>query len=82
MNETRFKVLMYNGMYVDVNLLEKGIYTKSTPFLYSVDETIDTLLERAFKIQDMAGHHHVSAKYFENLRQCSMIEVEVLVVNK
>ena len=37
---------MYCGQYVDVNLLEKGIYTCSKPFIYKKDETIGTIIER------------------------------------
>lgn len=36
MKETEFKALMHCGQYVDANLLEKGIYTCSKPFICDV----------------------------------------------
>ena len=68
---------MYCGSYVDVNLLEKGIYTCTKPHLYDMSETIETLIFRAEKIQDMTGKHHVSDTYFENLKQCEMVSIVV-----
>lgn len=75
MKETKFKTLMHCGIYVDVNLLEKGIYACSKPYLYNMDETIETMISKAEKIQDMMGKHYISDKYFENLKQCQMVHL-------
>ena len=77
MKETRFKTLMHCGMYVDANLLEKGIYSCSKPYLYNMDETIETMIAKAEKVQDMMGKHHISDKYFESLKQCQMVQLFV-----
>jgi len=77
MKETRFKTLMHCGMYVDANLLEKGIYSCSKPYLYNMDETIETMIAKAEKVQDMMGKHHISDKYFESLKQCKMVQLFV-----
>lgn len=75
MKEYEFNALMHCGMYVNPNLLEKGIYTCPKPHLYMVDETIETLIDNAIKVQDMMGKHHISDKYFESLKQCQMVKV-------
>ena len=72
MNETKFKTLMYLGMYVDVNLLEKGIYSCQTPYLYNMDETIETMIAKAENVKN-----YFSDSYFENLKQCKMVQVFV-----
>jgi len=64
-------------MYVDANLLEKGIYSCSKPYLYNMDETIETMIAKAEKVQDMMGKHHISDKYFESLKQCKMVQLFV-----
>lgn len=75
MNETEFKTLMYCGQYVDANLLGKGIYTCSKPFIYEKDETIETIVERGRMVKDMTGSSFISEKYFDNLKQCELITI-------
>lgn len=76
MRETEFKTLMYCGEYVNANLLESGVYTCITPFLYSKKETIESLIEKGREIQDMTGVY-VSEKYFDSLKQCQLVPVTV-----
>lgn len=75
MRETKFKVLMYFGQYVDTNLLEKGIYSCSTPTLYSKDATIESLEKSGRMMKDITGELFISESYFENLRQCELVIV-------
>jgi len=75
MNETEFKTLMYCGQYVDANLLEKGIYTSSKPFIYSKDETIESMIERGNQLKDMTGFSFVSERYFDSLKQCQLVRI-------
>lgn len=79
MKETEFKTLMYCDMYVDVNLLEKGIYGSTKPFIYSKEETIESLDLKAEKIRDSMGVHHVSDTYFENLKQCQLVPITIQI---
>lgn len=79
MNETMFKILMHSGIYVDSNLLEKGIYATCKPILYSKNETIELMIERGKRMKDMTGANFMSEKYFENLRQCELVNVSLLV---
>lgn len=78
MKEVKFKSLMYNGYYVDANILDKGIYNSNTPFLYDINETIETMILKAEKIQDHMGFHHISQSYFDNLKQCQLIDIFIL----
>lgn len=78
MNETNFKILMHCGHYVDINLLEKGIYTTSKPYLFDKNETIEKMVKTAEDIQDKMGNWHFPEKYFESLKQCKLVDVQVL----
>jgi hypothetical protein len=80
MKETEFKILMHIGDYVDVNLLNKGIYSCSKPFIYSKDETIENLILKGRMMKDMTGSCFISETYFENLKQCQLVLVRIVEV--
>jgi hypothetical protein len=80
MKETEFKVLMHEGNYVDVNLLECGIYFSIKPFIYHKLETIESLIEKAENIKDAMAKHHISDDYFSNLRKCELVKVKIIEV--
>lgn len=75
MKETEFKALMHCGQYVDASLLEKGIYTCAKPFIYTKDETIESIIERGRMMKDMTGVSFISEKYFDNLKQCRLVPI-------
>lgn len=77
--ETNFKVLVHCGMYVDVNLLDKGIYTTDKPYLYDKNKTIRSMIQDAEDIQQKMGVWHISEKYFESLEQCKLVDVQIVV---
>lgn len=77
MKETTFKVLIHSGNYVDTNLLWNGIYVSSVPFLYSKDETIESLIERATWSKCMNGNDFLSESYANNLKKCQLVEVSL-----
>lgn len=77
MIETQFKALMHNGRYVDVSLLEKGIYNRVVPVIYDNNETIDSLIERGRIMKDKFGSCLIEESYFENLRQCELIPIVI-----
>ena len=78
MKETMFRVLMHTGQYVDSNLLEKGIYSTSRPTLYGKDATIEGLQQQGRVMKDITGELFISEKYFENLRQCKLVNVSLI----
>lgn len=80
MLETEFKALMYCGIYVNVNLLEEGIYACEKPFIYLKDETIESMVDRGNRIKDMNGVGFISDKYFDNLRKCELVKIFLTVV--
>lgn len=82
MLETEFKALMHCGMYVDANLLQKGIYTCDKPFIYSKDETIESMVEKGKQMKDMTGASFIGEKYFESLHQCELVKMFVTVSYK
>ncbi len=71
--ETEFKALMHCGQYVDANLLENGIYACEKPFIYSKDETIETMIERGKMMKDMTSF--ISDRYFDNLKHCQLVPI-------
>lgn len=77
MKEINFKTLMYMGHYVDTNLLGDGIYWSAKPYIYSMDETIESLIQKAetFKVEMRADY--ISEDYFENLKQCQLVPVVI-----
>jgi hypothetical protein len=80
MKETEFKALMHGGHYVDVNLLEKGIYTCSKPFIYSKEVTIEIMIEQGRMMKDMTGLCFMSERYFDNLKQCQLVPILITEV--
>jgi hypothetical protein len=79
MNQTKFKTLMHCGHYVDVNLLEQGIYTTTKPYLYNCPETIEDLIEKGRQMKFMTGVAFLSESYFENISKCKLVDVQIVV---
>lgn len=77
MNETKFKVLMYNGFYVDIRLIEGGIYSSYIPCIYSKDKTIESLIEDGRRVKDMTGAEFITEEYFENLKLCQLVDITI-----
>jgi len=78
MKETKFKALTYVNQYMDANRLHEGLYACSIPFLYGKETTIEKLLKQAEDIRDKMGVWHITDKYFEMLKQCTLTEVTIL----
>lgn len=76
MKETTFKILTYCGQYVDANLLEKGIYVCNKPHLYSSEDTIEILVERAIKMQTQTNL--ISERYINNLKRCQLTHIQIV----
>ena len=72
---------MYQNQYVDINLLGKGIYACSKPFLFDFNENIQSLINKAIDIQDKMGKHHIPDSYFKNLKECDMVHVFICKEN-
>ncbi len=77
MIETEFKALMHGGVYVDAQLLHKGIYTCNKPCIYSKDETIESMVFRGKQMKDMTGACFIGGKYLEHLQQCELVSITV-----
>ena len=79
MTNTRFKTMMYNGEYVDVNLLNKGIYACSKPFIYDREDTIESLVDRAIKSNGVIGSLFFSKAYLANLKECTLEHMLIIL---
>jgi len=69
------KTLMHCGIHIDDALLNSGLYLSAIPRLYPMTTTIESMVESAEKVRQML---HLSDKYFENLKQCELVEVSIL----
>ena len=78
---TEYKTLTHLGQYVDANLLTKGIYTASQPYIYPIDTSIDLLITMGLQMKDMAGNSFINEKYFESLKQCQLTPIFISQVN-
>ena len=77
MNEnTKFKVLMYGNIYVDMNLLDTGIYETNRPTLYFENTTIETIIS-GIKEVEMFTEIKWSDTYFENLKKCKLVPITI-----
>jgi len=70
---------MCNGVYTDVALLDKGIYTTQKPTIYSKDETIEYLILRGRTMKDIVGNCFISEEYFENLSKCELVDITISI---
>ena len=80
MKNTKFKALVHCDLWVDANLLEKGIYSSPKPFIYSSDTTIESLISNARTIKTMTGDLFLSESYFDNLSNCKLVDIEILEI--
>jgi hypothetical protein len=73
--EEEFKVLMYGSIFVDINLLNKGIYRTRNPFLYDKDMTLEDLKNRAINMKDLSRGAFYEDPFLKNLMQCELVKV-------
>lgn len=79
--KTTFKVLMFAGAFMDERHLGKGLYETSTPVLHPADETIESMIEKHLQVTQRGTSIHESHKSFmNNLAKCSLVEVNLEVV--
>jgi len=71
--KTQFKVLVYQGEYVDASMLFKGLYATGKPRLYNEYTTIESLLESLTAIVDPKDYKD----YYINLQQCELKTVNL-----
>jgi hypothetical protein len=76
MKTTKFKVLVYQNIFVDQHSLDDGIYETKTPTLLKHDTTMGSLLEEYRQIKEMMITYPTQ-KQFENLQNCKVMTVEL-----
>lgn len=73
--QTRFKVLMQSGYYVDAALLHKGVYLTDKPHLYRDDDTIESMIAEAAVYE--ANVAFDMKTYMTNLSMCRLVSVNL-----
>lgn len=76
MIETQFKALMHGGIFVDPNLLHKGIYEAPKPCIYGKYMTMEKLIDEHKKVKDFVGGLYFE-DHFENLQKCELINITI-----
>jgi len=76
--EIKCKVLMHGDTLIDSTMLCEGLYQTSVPCVYSLDTTMNILMDRGRSMQDKLGTPFVPQAYFDNLIKCELIEVTFL----
>lgn len=79
MRYRNFKTLMLSGEYVDVRLLEKGIYFCNKPYLYLENETIQSIEQTTRDVIEATGVEIYTENYFNNLRQCLLVSIHIII---
>lgn len=82
MTETKLKALMHNGRFVDMTDLPYAISYTDRPILHSVETNIQGMIELGRKMVDSSGGQFLPESYFENLSQCELVTVRVIVENE
>ena len=71
---------MHLDQYVNANMLSEGIYSTKIPFIYSENETIETMLLKAQQVKDFTDQSFIGEEYFENLKRCRLVDVEIDII--
>lgn len=67
-NSKKFKVLEHSGLWVEIT--NNGLFARKEPHLYSENETIETLIEKAMKL-------NATERYIEGLKMCKLREIDI-----
>jgi len=73
-----FKTLIHNGEWVDLSLIDKGLYTAQIPYLIQNNNVKD--IEEI--IENWKGFYKsinkvMSISQIENLKKCELITIEI-----
>lgn len=75
--KTQFTTLTHAGVYIDRNLLNRGLYSTVTPCVLPEGTTIDDLIQQAKMAKDMTGELFVSNGYLDNLNKCQISKITI-----
>ena len=77
----KYNIITYYGAFVDVRLLDKGIYLTSIPVLYPIGTTIDSLINNLESVIGIDNELYNLDNYKNNLKQCTIGTVKLEAVN-
>jgi len=60
---------MFEGKFVKLGLIIKGVYPSDLPILYPLKTRMEDLISNA------KAHNNVSKKYIEHLKMCELVTV-------
>lgn len=75
--QTIFKTLMYGNEYIEVNLLDRGLYSSTRPYILHREITIDRLIELA---EDKDVIMRLPQEYIDNLKKCELVTIQINVI--
>lgn len=68
---------MYDGYFVNSDLLCNGIYLTYIPNIRDKNTTIESMVNQALSINEHADYEIINKAYFDNLKKCELVEVEL-----
>ena len=71
-----FLALMHGGIFIDPNMLRKGLYEKDVPVLYREDTSINHLVQLAENLE-LQGLK--IGNYIDNVRKCQLVPVSLTI---
>ena len=75
--QRKFKILIYNNIYVDFRLLDNGIYETNYPKLHKVERTIEELILQIEKPEHAKEYGYKPTTFIKNLKLCKLVEFEL-----
>lgn len=74
--ETKFKTLVHNGEFINVSMLNDGLYTTSVPTLYSKLSDIEKIRESYKSFYKKFGPNYLAVMN-ESLNKCELVDIEI-----
>lgn len=72
----KFKILTYCGQFMDVDMLEKGLYATTTPKLFDYDKTIEIIINEWQNLSERFGLDFT--RCIENIKKCELTSYELV----
>lgn len=76
LQNSQYKILMWNGKYVDISRLHEGIFISPTPFLMDPDLTMEKYADSTRKVYEQFNADNVVSA-LSNLKLCELVLVEI-----
>lgn len=77
--EEKFKILTYEGKYVDEDLLGLDLFFCDKPSIHSKSETLESLTKYYMGIRKKIGGDFISDNFINNLNKCELTLITIKI---